>query len=138
MFERVDHLGIAVRSLEAAVATYRQQFAVEAWEFIALPERFMEVAVGQVGDMLLELIAPTSPAAAFNKFLEERGEGLHHVAYRVADIRAALDQLAAQGVRLIDREPRPGIHNTLVAFVHPKAVHGVLTELVEHQSPARP
>ncbi len=130
--KRLDHLGIAVRDLTAAMATYGAGLGLTDWEIIDLPERSMQVAVGRVGDTLLELITPTSPAAAFSKFLDERGEGIHHIAYEVDNLEAVLAQLEASGVRLIDRTPRPGIHNTRIAFIHPKAMVGVLTELVEH------
>jgi methylmalonyl-CoA/ethylmalonyl-CoA epimerase len=93
----------------------------------------MAVGAARLGDTLLELIAPTSDEAAFAKFLREKGPGIHHIAYRVDDIVAALADLQARGVPLIDKTPRPGIHNTLVAFVHPKAgAQGVLIELVQH------
>lgn len=132
LLKRVDHLGLAVHDLEATTALYASLFGVTEWDYIDMPERHMRVAVGRVGDTLLELITPTDATAAFSRFLAERGEGLHHVAYEVDDIEAALQSLAAAGARLIDREARPGIHNTRVAFVHPKGVAGVLTELVEH------
>lgn len=133
MFTVVDHIGFVVADLDAAVAYYREAFGLADWERIALPERYAAVAVARLGDTLLELIAPTAEQASFARFLRERGPGMHHIAYRVADIRAALAELRARGVPLIDQEPRPGIHNTLVAFVHPKAGgQGVLTELVEH------
>jgi methylmalonyl-CoA/ethylmalonyl-CoA epimerase len=133
LFTQVDHLGFAVESVEEAVAFYQSAFGVAAWELIEMPERHMRMAVAHVGETLVELIAPTSEEAAFAKYLRERGPGMHHVAYRVADIRAALASLRGQGLRLIDEEPRPGMHNTLVAFVHPKSAMGVLVELVEHQ-----
>ena len=81
---------------------------------------------------MVELIAPTAPEAAFAKYLAEKGPGMHHIAYRVADITAALATLKAQGLRLVDEVPRPGLHGTLVAFVHPKATLGTLIELVQH------
>ena len=130
--KRLDHLGIAVRDLSAAMATYGDSLGLTDWEVIDMPERAMQVAIGRVGETLLELITPTSPAAAFSKFLDERGEGIHHIAYAVDNLEAVLAQLEASGVRLIDRTPRPGIHNTRIAFVHPKGMLGVLTELVEH------
>ena len=133
MFTYVDHIGFAVRDLEEAIAFYSRVFDVSAWERIAMPDRFMEVAVARVGDTLLELIAPTSEEAAFAKFLDERGPGMHHVAYRVDDIDAALAQIRGRGAQLIDEAPRPGMHNTLVAFLHPKSTLGVLIELVQHQ-----
>ena len=137
LLKRVDHLGIAVHDLTTAMATYSATLGLRDWETIDLPERSMRVAIGRLGDMLIELIAPTSSEAAFNKFLAERGEGLHHVAYEVANIDEALQALAEQGVRLVDSVARPGIHHTRIAFVHPKETLGVLTELVEHPASDR-
>lgn len=137
MFTHVDHIGFAVTDVEAAIAHYSQAFGVEEWERIALPERHMAVGAAHIGETLIELIAPTSDEAAFAKFLREKGPGIHHIAYRVDDIVAALADLQARGIPLIDKAPRPGIHNTLVAFVHPKAGgQGVLIELVQHQTQA--
>ncbi len=135
MFTLVDHVGFVVADVEAAVEFYSQAFGLTQWERISLPERHAAIAVARMGDTLLELIAPTSDQAAFARFLNEKGPGIHHIAYRVDDIQAALDDLQARGVPLIDKTPRPGIHNTLVAFVHPKAGgQGVLVELVQHVS----
>ena len=133
MFTHVDHLGFAVRDIEEAIAFYSGTFGVSEWERIAMPERFMEVAATRIGDTLLELIAPTSEEAAFAKYLRERGPSIHHVAYRVDDIVAALAEVKARGVQLIDAEPRAGMHHTLTAFLHPKSTMGVLIELVQHQ-----
>jgi methylmalonyl-CoA/ethylmalonyl-CoA epimerase len=133
MFTYVDHIGFAVRDIAEAVQFYSRAFDVAEWERIAMPERHMAVAVARVGDTLLELIAPTSEEAAFAKFLRERGPGMHHVAYRVDDIAAALSELKARGVQLIDEQPQPGLHGTLTAFLHPKSTLGVLIELVQHQ-----
>lgn len=133
MFTLIDHIGFVVADVEAAVAFYRDAFGLRDWERISLPERHAEIAVARLGDSLLELIAPTSEQAAFARFLREKGPGMHHIAYRVDDIRAAMADLRERGVPLIDQEPRPGIHHTLTAFVHPKAGgQGVLVELVEH------
>ena len=131
MFTSVDHIGFAVRDIEEAVAFYSRAFDVTEWERMAMPERHMLVAAARVGGMLLELIAPASADAAFAKFMNERGPGMHHVAYQVDDIVAALADVKARGVQLIDESPRPGLHNTLVAFLHPKSTLGVLIELVE-------
>jgi methylmalonyl-CoA/ethylmalonyl-CoA epimerase len=133
MFETVDHIGFAVRDIDAAIDFYSQTFGVVDWERIPMPERHMDVAATRVGGMLLELIAPTSEEASFAKFLRERGPGMHHVAYRVDDVAAALAEVKASGVQLIDEAPRPGMHGTLVAFLHPKSTMGVLIELVQHQ-----
>ena len=133
MFTHVDHLGFAVRDIEEAVEFYSRAFDIVEWERIAMPERHLVVAVARVGETLLELLAPTSEAAAFTKFLQERGPGIHHVAYRVDDIATALAEVKARGVQLIDEQPRLGLHGTLTAFLHPKSTLGVLVELVQHQ-----
>jgi methylmalonyl-CoA/ethylmalonyl-CoA epimerase len=132
MFETIDHIGLAVTDIAEAVTLYQTQFGVQEWEIIELPERHMRVAVTTIGTSMVELIAPTAPEAAFAKYLAEKGPGMHHIAYRVADITAALATLKAQGLRLVDEVPRPGLHGTLVAFVHPKATMGTLIELVQH------
>lgn len=132
MLQRIDHIGIAVRDLEKTIAFYRETFGVTDWQRLSLPERHMDIAVCRVGDTLLEFITPTSDQAAFTKFLDEKGEGIHHLAYAVAELEPALRTLEAKGVRLVDQHGRPGIHDTCVAFLHPKATMGVLTELVEH------
>jgi methylmalonyl-CoA/ethylmalonyl-CoA epimerase len=133
MFSQIDHIGFVVADVEQAMEFYRSAFGLEEWERIALPERHADIGVTRLGETLLELIAPTSEEAAFARFLREKGAGIHHIAYRVDDIDAALAELAERGVPLIDKEARPGIHNTRVAFVHPKAgKQGVLAELVEH------
>jgi methylmalonyl-CoA/ethylmalonyl-CoA epimerase len=127
----LDHIGVAVRDLSAAEA---------AWARVAPGAGSPEV-VGDDGVTVLfcpfsggavELLQPSGEESPVGRFLARRGEGLHHVAFRVPDIRAALADMAATGADLIDREPRPGAHGTLVAFVHPKAFAGVLVELVEH------
>jgi methylmalonyl-CoA/ethylmalonyl-CoA epimerase len=133
LFSQIDHIGFAVRDIDQAVAFYRDTFGLTEWERISMPDRHMEVAAAKLGGVLLELIAPTSAEAAFTKYLDEKGPGVHHIAYRVDDIEAALATLSEQGVRLIDKTPRPGIHDTLIAFLHPKnGDQGVLMELVQH------
>jgi methylmalonyl-CoA/ethylmalonyl-CoA epimerase len=132
MFTNLDHIGIAVQDLDAAMALYAGPFGLGGWERIVLPERHMELAVAQVGGAKIELIAATSEEASFAAFLRARGPGIHHVAYQVENLVAALESLRAQGVPLVDETPRPGIHGTLVAFVHPKGAMGTLIELVEY------
>lgn len=125
----LDHVGIAVRDLEDALAFYRDALGleVEAPEEVASQRvRAHVVPVGGAGLELLEATAPDSPIA---KYVEKRGPGLHHITLRVDDIHAALDRLKARGVRLIDESPRPGAHGSLVAFIHPSSAHGVLVEL---------
>ncbi len=128
--QAIDHIGIVVRDLEAAIAIYERALGIRCHRE-SLPERHIEVAFFPVGESRIELICPTSPESAVSAFLEKRGEGLHHVAYRVADCRAALEEARAAGLRLIDEAPRPGAHGTRVAFVHPAGLHGVLTEFVQ-------
>jgi methylmalonyl-CoA/ethylmalonyl-CoA epimerase len=135
MFHEIDHIGMAVTDLESAIASYRAQFDVADWQIVELPERHMRVAYARIGGSAIELITPTGPAAAFSRFLAERGPGMHHIAYRVHDLDATLATLRQRGVRLIDDIGRPGLHGTRVAFIHPMAVAGVLTELVEHVAP---
>jgi methylmalonyl-CoA/ethylmalonyl-CoA epimerase len=134
MFRSVDHVGFAVSDIEEAISFYTRMFDVSAWERTAMPERHMAAASTRIGDTLLELIAPTSDQASFAKYLQERGPSMHHIAYRVDDIAAALAEVSARGIQLIDEVPRPGMHNTLTAFLHPKSTMGVLIELVQHQS----
>ncbi len=131
MLRRIDHIGIAVYDLEAAIAFYRDTYGVTDWERIVLPERHMAVAICHIGDSMLELITPTSEDAAFARYLQEKGEGVHHIAYEVADVEVALRTVEGRGIRLVDAHGRPGIHDTCVAFLHPKATMGVLTEFVE-------
>ncbi|MFM7678750.1 MAG: methylmalonyl-CoA epimerase [Roseiflexaceae bacterium] len=133
MFTTIDHIGLAVNDINDGIALYRDQFGVSEWEIIEIPERFMRVAVTHIGGSMIELIAPTSHEAAFAKYLTEKGSGMHHIAYRVDDIVACLAQLKHQGLRLVDETPRHGLHNTLVAFIHPKATMGTLIDLVQHQ-----
>jgi len=134
MFTLIDHIGMAVEDLDQAVAFYEDSFGVQDWERCEMPERSMKLASTKIGDTLIELIQPTSEQAAFAKFLKDKGPGIHHIAYRVEDINAALEQLKARGVRLLDEKPRLGMHNTLTAFLHPKnGKQGVLMELVQHQ-----
>jgi methylmalonyl-CoA/ethylmalonyl-CoA epimerase len=133
MLEAVDHIGFAVHDIDESITFYSAMFGITDWERMALPDRFMDVAVARVGGMLLELIAPTSDAAAFAKYLREHGPGMHHIAYRVNDVAAALAQLKARGAQLIDETPKVGLHNHIVAFVHPKSMQGVLVELVQYQ-----
>ena len=125
----LDHIGIAVKDLEAALAFYRDALGLE----LEAPEEVASQRVRAhflpVGDASLELLEATASDSPIAKYIEKRGAGLHHVALRVDDIRAALAELKARGVRLIDEQPREGAHRSLVAFLHPSSTHGVLVEL---------
>jgi methylmalonyl-CoA/ethylmalonyl-CoA epimerase len=129
----LHHVGIVVADLEAAVARYAA-LGFGPGERFALPEQGIEAVTFRAGTGWVELIRPTDPEGAIARFMAKRGEGLHHVAYRVPDLTAALARLAAGGVRLIDAAPRPGTHGWRIAFVHPESCGGVLTELVEAEA----
>jgi methylmalonyl-CoA/ethylmalonyl-CoA epimerase len=131
MFGRIDHVGVAVSDLDAAVALYEQTFGMPAAHRETVESQGVEAVLMDVGDGHVELLRPLSPDTAVGKFLERRGEGLHHVAYAVDDIDSVLDELRSAGVELIDAEARVGIRGSRVAFLHPKATGRVLTEIVE-------
>ena len=130
-FEQIDHVGIVVADLDAGLARYRDLLGVEPSVRKRMERDGIDAAMLDLGSTHVELIAPTGPGSTIASFLEKRGEGMHHVAYRVDDIRAALAGLRQAGARLLDEEPRMGVMGHLVAFVHPKSFGGVLTELVE-------
>ncbi|BCR03052.1 methylmalonyl-CoA epimerase [Desulfuromonas versatilis] len=131
MTRKINHIGIAVKSLETALPLYRDVFGMtfEGTEEVA--EQKVRVAFLAIGESRIELLEPTSADSPVAKFLEKNGEGIHHLAYQVEDLERALEQLKADGVRLIDEKPRRGAHNSLIAFLHPKATGGVLTELCQ-------
>ncbi len=131
MLKKINHLGIAVKSLETAIPFYRDQLGMtfEGTEEVA--EQKVKVAFLQIGESRIELLEPTADDSPIAKFLEKKGEGVHHTAYEVDDIEVALADLKAKGIRLIDETPRRGAHNSLIAFIHPKATGGVLTEICQ-------
>ena len=127
---RVHHLGFAVPDLDAAVGTYVRLFAGEVEHRASVADQGVEAASVMVGGERIELLAPTGPETPVGKFLAKRGPGMHHIAYEVADVALALSELEEAGAQLIDLVPRTGLFGLQVAFVHPDAVHGVLTEVV--------
>lgn len=129
---KVDHIGIATRSIEESLKFWRDALGLEVKHTETVEEQGVNVAMLPAGEPRVELLEPTGPASPVAKFLEKRGPGIHHVAVRVSDIRASLARLKSEGARLIDEEPRVGAGGCLVAFVHPAASGGVLLELVEH------
>lgn len=131
MFDRVDHVGIAVENLDRAIAFYERTFGAKLAHRERVEEQGVEEAMFRVGESWIQLLAPLGPDTPVGKFLAGRGEGVHHVGYGVSDLRGALARLKAEGVPLIDEEPRRGSRGARVAFVHPKGVGGVLVELVE-------
>jgi len=131
MFARIDHVGVAVEDLDAAIALYENTYAMELVHRETVAEQGVEAVLLDVGENHVELLAPLGPDTPVGKFLAKKGPGIHHVAYQVVDIDAALDALKAAGTRLIDETPRIGIRGSRVAFLHPAASGGVLTEIVE-------
>jgi methylmalonyl-CoA/ethylmalonyl-CoA epimerase len=131
MLNRIYHLGYAVEDIEAASRFYSENFGAETTEPEVVEEQGVVAATFRVGESMIELVQPTRPDSPVGRFLERRGEGVHHVAYEVEDLEAALRELKRSGVELVDEEPRRGVGGTRVAFVHPKGAFGVLTELVE-------
>ncbi len=130
-YQQIDHVGIAVADLDSGIARYQELLGVSPSVRKRMEKDGIDAAMLDLGSTHVELIAPTGPESAISRFLEKHGEGMHHVAYRVDDIRAALAQLRGQGARLLDEEPRVGVMGHLVAFIHPQSAGGVLTELVE-------
>jgi methylmalonyl-CoA/ethylmalonyl-CoA epimerase len=130
MVSAIDHTGIAVASLDESIPFYLDVLKLPLVHRETLTEQGVEAVLFDVGDSHIELIAPLGPETSIARFLDEHGPGLHHLAYRVDDIEAALATLTAAGVWLIDTQPRVGIRGSRVAFLHPSATGGVLTELV--------
>ena len=131
LFGRIDHIGIAVNDLDAAVKLYGGSFDMAEQHREIVEEQGVEAILLEVGEGHIELIRPLSDDTGVAKFIAKNGEGMHHVAYQVDDIDAALEQVRAAGLRLIDEKPRTGIRNSRVAFLHPKSTGGVLTEIVQ-------
>lgn len=131
MFEQIDHIGVAVEDLEAALALYGETFGMATEHRETVADQGVEAVLLDIGDGHVELLAPLGPDTPVGRHLEKRGPGLHHVAYRVADIDAALAAVQRSGVEAIDQQPRRGIRDTRVAFLHPRSTGGVLTELVQ-------
>ena len=131
MFDRIDHVGIAVEDLDAAVKLYEDTFGMPLVHRETVEEQGVEAVLLDVGDGHIELLRPLSDDTPVGKFLAKKGSGMHHVAYAVSDIDRAIAELTERGVELIDKEARVGIRGSRVAFLHPRSTGGVLTEIVE-------
>lgn len=131
MLDRIDHTGVAVDDLDAAIKLYTEALGMPLVHREVVEEQGVEAVLLDVGDGHVELLSPLGEDTPVGKFLAKKGPGLHHVAYAVTDIEAALGSLAAAGVELIDAEPRIGIRRSRVAFLHPRSTGGVLTEIVQ-------
>jgi methylmalonyl-CoA/ethylmalonyl-CoA epimerase len=131
VFDRIDHVGVAVEEIDATLETYRDLFELEVAHREIVQEQGVEAVLLDVGENHVELLAPLGPDTPVGKFLAKKGPGLHHVAYQVSDIDSTLATLKQAGTALIDEQPRIGIRASRVAFLHPRATGGVLTELVQ-------
>src|SRR4051794_19866366 len=131
MFARIDHIGVAVEDLDAAIKLYEQTYGMALVHRETIEAQGVEAVLLDVGENHVELLAPLGPETPVGKFLAKKGPGIHHVAYQVGDIEAALRSLRDAGMRLIDETPRTGIRNSRVAFVHPASAGAVLTEIVQ-------
>jgi methylmalonyl-CoA/ethylmalonyl-CoA epimerase len=131
VFRRIDHIGVAVEEIEASLALWRDSFQMEVAHREVVEDQGVEAVLLDVGENHVELLAPLGAQTPVGKFLAKKGPGLHHVAYQVTDIDATLAALKEAGLELIDEQPRTGIRGSRVAFLHPRATAGVLTEIVE-------
>jgi methylmalonyl-CoA/ethylmalonyl-CoA epimerase len=131
MLSAIDHVGVAVPSIDVALALYRDTLGMPLVHRETVTEQGVDAALLDVGDGHIELLEPLGPDTAVGKFLDRRGPGLHHVAYRVVSVQDTLDACADAGLRLIDKTPRTGIRGSRVAFLHPSSTGGVLTEIVQ-------
>lgn len=129
--KKINHIGIAVNSLEASIPFYRDQLGMEFEGSEVVEDQKVKVAFLVVGESRIELLEPTSEDSPVAKFIEKKGEGIHHIAYEVEDVAKALEEMKEKDVRLIDQAPRLGAHSSMIAFLHPKASGGVLTELCQ-------
>lgn len=131
MLKKISHIGIAVNSLAEAIPFYRDNLGMALQGVEEVAEQKVKVAMLAIGESKIELLEPTAPDSPVARFLEKNGAGVHHLAYEVEDIEAAIARLEREGARMIDRAPRNGAHGARIAFIHPKSSHGVLTELCQ-------
>jgi len=131
MIEKLDHIGIAVKDIDQAIALYREILKMEPSLIYESPYTKAKIAFFTVGESRIELIQPTDPESVMSKFLEKKGEGIHHLSIKVKDIAKSLAELETKGIQLIDKKPRKVRENEEVAFLNPKSTHGVLIELIQ-------
>jgi methylmalonyl-CoA epimerase len=131
MLEDLSHIGIAVEDLDQALSFYRDMLGLKELEVKELPDRGIKVAILDSGNTRIELLEGIRPDSAISRFIQKRGAGIHHLCFEVKDIEKSLKELSSNGIRLIDKEARPGAEGKPVAFVHPASTHGVLLELEE-------
>ena len=137
--KRIEHIGIAVKDLDAANKIYKAVLGAEHFKTETVESEGVSTSFFKIGESKIELLAGTNPDSPISKFIEKRGEGIHHMAFYVDDIHAEIERLKGEGFRLLNEHPKPGADNKLVAFMHPKDANGVLVELCqESPSPALP
>ena len=133
MIEKISHIGIAVKSMEEALSVFQDGIGLEVTSSDEVETQKVRVAFLPVGETRFELLEPTADDSPIAKYLEKKGEGIHHIALKVTNIEESLAQLKEKGVKLVNEEPVPGAHGTRVAFLHPKGTRGVMLELVEEK-----
>ena len=131
MLQKINHIGIAVQSLNETLPFYRDGLKMPLCGIEEVADQKVRVAMLGIGESKIELLEPTSSDSPIAKFLDKNGPGIHHIAYEVDDVAQAIEQMIAEGARMVDQVPRDGAHGTRIAFVHPKSSHGVLTELCQ-------
>ena len=131
MIQQIDHVGIAVRDIEKQVHFYTEILGLEPGEIEIVPSQKVKTLMFSVGEVRIELLEATSDDSPISKFIEKRGEGIHHIAYRVDDLQKYLDELKSHNIQLINDKPQPGTKDQIIAFLHPKATFGVLNELCQ-------
>ncbi|NME69940.1 methylmalonyl-CoA epimerase [Flammeovirga aprica] len=129
----IDHIGIAVNNLEESVDFYKNVLGLKCISMTTVEDQFVKVAIFKLGETKIELLESTSENGAIQKFINRKGEGIHHIAYGVNNIEKSLDDAVSKNISLIDKEPRTGAEGGKIAFLHPKSSFGVLTELCEHK-----
>jgi methylmalonyl-CoA/ethylmalonyl-CoA epimerase len=130
----IEHLGIAVKNLEESIKYYEDVLGFECYSIEEVPDQKVKTAFFKVGQTKIELLESTDPEGPIGRFIEKKGEGIHHLAFAVENIESALSEVKDKGVRLIDEKPRPGAEGLDIAFLHPKSTHGVLTEFCEDRN----
>ncbi len=130
----IEHIGIAVKNLEAAIKYYETVFGLECYALEEVPSQKVKTAFFMIGQTKIELLESTDPEGPIGKFIEKKGEGIHHLAFAVSNLESALAETEANGVQLIDKAPRKGAEGLDIAFLHPKSTFGVLTELCENKN----
>jgi len=130
---RLDHIGIAVHSIEKALKTYQSGLGLSLSDIVTIEHQKVRVAVMPLGESSIELLEPTDPISPIRKFLDKRGEGIHHLCFKVSNLAEKLKELKGTGLQILDSIPCQGLENRKIAFLHPKSAHGVLIELVEEE-----